>query len=43
MVNHNEAKKYKTANGTVGDILQKMSKNSLVFKYLNVYTVHEQI
>lgn len=42
-INYNEAKKYKTANGAIRDILQSVSKCSLVPKYLNVYTVPEQI
>jgi len=33
--------KYKTANGAIRDILQTVSKCTLVLKYLNVYTVHE--
>jgi len=43
VVNHNEARKYKTANGAIHDILQTVSKCFSVFKYLNVYTVYEQI
>jgi len=42
-VNHNKTKKYKTANGALPDNLQTVSKCSLVLKYLNVYTVPEEI